>query len=133
MATPKKQLTMSEIIESHKPKNFKYRFIITDDSVFNELIEQGYDLDNLDTIKDDMLVQEALNAEYIEYHRDIIGKAKEPTVLEDGVIISKKMVTKADKKLFGVLVGFFKYRNLSYVAIKLRYERFDIIEIFILT
>lgn len=133
MATKKKTLTISELIETHKPKNYKYRFIINDDEIYKELTEQGFDLDTLDTIKNDMLVQEALKTEYIEYQREVVAKAKEPTILDNGVILSKKMATKADKKLLGVLVGFFDYNDLHYIAIKLKYEKFDILEIFILT
>lgn len=133
MATKKKELSIVELVESHKPKNFKYKFIISDDSIYEELINSGYNIDELDTIQNDGLVQEALQASFTDYPREIVGKAKEPTIMENGVIISKKMVTKADKKLFGISLGFFDYNNLRYVVIKLRYEKFDIIEIFILT
>ena len=132
MAT-KKQLTMAEIVESHKPKHFKYKYIINDDDVFDELLKCGYDLDSLDTIRNDSLVQKALKANFTEYQRDVVARAKEPTVLNDGVVLSKKMVTKTDKKLLGVCIGFFEYNDIRYIALKLRYERFDILEIFILT
>lgn len=132
MATNKNKLSISEIVESHKPKNFKYKYIITDDSVYEELEKCGYDIDTLDTIKNDMLVQEALKTNYKEYPRETVAKAKEPTILDDGIILSKKMVTKADKKLFCVKLGFFSYDNINYVAIILKYEKFDILEIFIL-
>ena len=128
-----KKLTIPEIVESHKPKHFKYNYIINDDKVWDELIDAGYDIDTLDTIQNDMLVQEALKASYTEYQRETVARAKEPTVFDDGVVLSKKMVTKADKKLLGVLLGFFDYNDIHYIAIKLRYERFDILEIFILT
>jgi hypothetical protein len=129
----KQTLPMDEIIESHKPKNFKYRFIITDDTVYDELEKLQYDLSNLDTINDDELIQEALAASYTWYERDVVKRAKEPTIFENGVILSKKMVTKTDKKLIKIGTGFFEFRNLRYVAIRMVYERFDIIEIFIMT
>lgn len=129
----KQSLPVNEIIESHKPKNFKYRFIITDESVYDELQSLQYDLSNLDTINDDELIQEALKADYTWYERDVVKRAKEPTIFENGVILSKKMVTKTDKKLIKIGTGFFEFRNLRYVSIRMVYERFDIIEIFIMT
>ena len=127
----KSKLSISETIESHKPKNFKYRFVITDESVFDEL-GNDYDLSNLDTINDDMLVNAALKANFTEYGRETVAKAKVPTIMDEGVVLSKKMVTKADKKLFSVGLGFFDYNNLRYAAVLLKYERFNILEIFIL-
>ena len=44
-SSKKKELSIVEIIESHKPKNFKYKYLITDDSIYDELIENNYDLD----------------------------------------------------------------------------------------
>lgn len=134
-SSKKKELSIVEIIESHKPKNFKYKYLITDDSIYDELIENNYDLDQLDTIQNDELVQEALKADYKEYQSNIIGKAKEPTILDsdNGIIISKKMITKTGKKLLGILIGFFDHNQIHYISIKLRYEKFDILEIFILT
>lgn len=129
MASGKKQLTPQELVESHKPKNFKYKYIFNDDQLLSDLMNSGYDMSSLDTICDDKLVEKALQADFIMYEREIVGKAKEPSILNDGVIISKKMVTKADKKLLGVYVGFFEY-NSRHIAIKLHYEKFDIIEIF---
>ena len=132
MATKKPQMTIAEIVESHKPKHYKYKYIITDDAVYQELFDCGYNLDDLDTIKDDMLVQEALKASYQECQRETVARAKQPTVFDNGVVLSKKMITKADKKLQCVLLGFFTYNSVNYVAIKFRYERFDILEIFIM-
>ena len=125
----KKDVSPQDLVESHKPKNFKFKYIFTDESLLKELIDSNYDMSTLDTICDDELVENALNAEMTMYERNIVGKAKEPSVLDNGVIISKKLVTKADKQLLGVYVGFFYY-NSHHVVIKLRYERFDIIEIF---
>ena len=128
MAT-KKDITSSMLVETHKPKNFTYKYIFTDESLLSELVEQHYDLATLDTINDDDLVREAENAELTRYERTIVGKAKEPSVLDNGIIISKKLVTKADKKLLGVYIGFFHYKT-HHVVIRFKYERFDIIEIF---
>lgn len=130
MAKP--NLTTSEIVESHKPKNYKYKYIIKDESMWTELSEQEYDINSLDTIQDDDLVRTALETEFKEYPRELVARAKEPSVMDDGVILSKKMVTKADKKLQNVGLGFFYHDNVKYVCVKLMYERFDIIEIFIL-
>lgn len=127
----KKDEDVIKLVEDHKPKNFKFKFIITDETLTNELIEKGYDMSSLDTINNDPLVKEALNAECREYDRTIVGKAKQPTIFEDNTMITKKMVTKADKKLLCVLMGIFGESN-NHVVIRLRYERFDIIEIFTL-
>lgn len=125
----KKDVSPSELVETHKPKNFKFKYIFTDDTLLDELIAEGYDVSSLDTILDDDLVNAALSADYTRYDREIVGKAKNPTIRDDGIIISKKMVTKADKKLLGVYLGFFDYIT-KHCVVKLQYERFDIIEIF---
>ena len=127
---PKVELTNEQIVESHKPKNFKFKYLFKDDKMFDELMCSEYDITTLDTICNDDLVNAALATDYNEYERTIVGKAKEPTILDNGVIVSKKMVTKADKKLLGVYIGFFDYNDARYVAIKLIYEKFDILEIF---
>lgn len=129
----KKELSMSEIIESHKPKNFKYCYIITDNTVFDKLHEEAYELSNLDTIQNDELVQEAVNATYTEHDRETLSHAKRPTILDGNIIMSKEMVTKADKKLKSVGTAFFEYHDIRYMSLRMRYEQFDIIEIFILT
>lgn len=129
----KEQKTIAEIVESHKPKNFKYYFDFHNDEPLIELEKAGYDIATLDTIRNADLIIGAKNALYKYYDRDVISHAKEPTVLENGVMIIKKMATKTDKKLAQVGVGFFDLDQVSYVAIKLCYEQFDIYEIFILT
>ena len=129
MASNKKELTPQELVESHKPKNFKYKYIFNDDQLLADLMNSGYDMSSLDTICNDDLVEKALQSDFTMYEREIVGKAKEPSILDNGVIISKKMVTKADKKLLGLYVGFFDY-NSRHIVIKLHYEKFDIIEIF---
>ena len=85
----KKDVSPQDLVESHKPKNFKYKYIFTDESLLKELIDSNYDMSTLDTICDDELVENALNAEMTMYERNIVGKAKEPSILDNGVIISK--------------------------------------------
>lgn len=125
--------TASELAETHRPKNYKYKYIFTDTTFVEELYDQGFDIDSLDTINDDDLVEDALKiTDFKEFPRESVAKAKQPTILEDGVMLSKQMVTKTDKKLQSVQVGFFTHKNQRHVCIKLVYERFTIIEIFIL-
>lgn len=130
MADKKPEKTMDEIVNDHKPKNFKFKYIFKDDEFFKELLKSDYDVTELDTICDDKLVDAALQASYQLYDSSIVGKAKEPSFLDNGIIISKKMVTKAGKKLLNLGVAFFTYGGYHYVGIKLIYEKFDIIEIF---
>jgi hypothetical protein len=131
MAKP--QQTISEIVESHKPKNFKYYYDFHEDAMLVELEQQGFDLSTIDTIENPELIQHAKQASFKYYDRDVVAHAKEPTILENGVIMTKKMATKTDKKLSQVGLGFFTWNEVSYVTIKLCYEKFDIYEIFILT
>jgi hypothetical protein len=131
MAKP--QQTISEIVESHKPKNFKYYYDFHEDAMLVELEQQGFDLSTIDTIENPELIQRAKQASFKYYDRDVVAHAKEPTILENGVIMTKKMATKTDKKLSQVGLGFFTWNEVSYVTIKLCYEKFDIYEIFILT
>lgn len=128
----KKDIPISEVIRTHKPKNFKYCFIITDVTVYDELANDEFDMDELDTIHDDALVQAALQSDFKEYDRDIVAHAKKPTMLDGGIVMAKEMVTKADKKLQNVAIGYFDYQSMHYIAIRMRYVRFDILEIFIL-
>ena len=125
--------TISEIIDDHKPKNYKFKFIIKDESLWKELEDANYDISSLDTINDTDLTVAALDTPFKEYPRKVDKKKKKPTQLEDGVLLFKQMTRKTDKKLQNVCVGFFSHNNLRYVCIKFVYERFDIIEIFILT
>lgn len=129
----KEKKTISEIVDAHKPKNFKYKFIFTDKSILDELANDNYDFDTLDTINDDDLVDEALKvSEFTTFDRSVVARKNEPKVLDDGVILSKQMVTKVDKKLQCIQLGDFSYKNRKYILIRLVYERFTIIEIFIL-
>jgi hypothetical protein len=115
------------------PKNFKFKYIWTDEPFYRSLIEEGFDLTETDTIHSDNLVDVAqAECDWVELERDIIKKAKEPTVLEHGIILSKKLATKADKKLEKVLYGIFEDAARKYVAVKLQYAQFDIIQIFVL-
>lgn len=125
--------TTSEIIDDHKPKNYKFKFIIKDESLWKELEDAKYDISSLDTINDTNLTVAALNTSFKEYPREVVASSKKPTQIEDGVLLFKQMTTKTDKKLQNVCVGFFSHNNLRYVCIKFVYARFDIIEIFILT
>ena len=125
-----KNLPANELVDTHKPKYVKFRYIFTDESLMKELLDMNYDMESLDTIKNDSLVHDALEAQFTEYDRTIIGKATQPTFLDRGVIISKRLVTKADKKLLKVSIGFFMHNDSHCVAVKLTYERFDIIEVF---
>jgi hypothetical protein len=125
--------TISEIIDGCKPKNFKFKFIFTDSTVLDELVEANYDMTTLDTINDNELI-EASNYldEEKEYDNEIFGKAKEPTIMDDGIILNRKMVSKVGKVLQKVKLGFFTYNEKRYIKITMVYERFEIIEIFVL-
>jgi hypothetical protein len=124
---------VTKVVDDHKPKNYKFKFIIKDDSLLTELEDLNYDISSLDTINNTDLTIAAMNAEFKEYPREVVASSKKPTQIEDGVLLFKQMTTKTDKKLLNVCVGFFSHNNLRYVCIKFVYERFDIIEIFILT
>lgn len=124
---------INKVMDDHKPKNYKFKYIVKDDNLWKELEDVNYDISSLDTINDSDLTVAALNASFKEYPREVVTSSKKPTQIEDGVLLFKQMTTKTDKKLQNVCVGFFSHNNLRYVCIKFVYERFDIIEIFILT
>jgi hypothetical protein len=124
---------VTKVVDDHKPKNYKFKYIIKDDTLLKELEDSNYDLSSLDTINDTDLTVAAMNSEFKEYPREVVASSKKPTQIEDGVLLFKQMTTKTDKKLQNVCVGFFSHNDLRYVCIKFVYERFDIIEIFILT
>ena len=126
----KQEVSSTELVEDHKPKHVKFKYIFKDDSLLEELLKERFDMTTLDTIMNDDLVNAALLADFKEYERNIVGKAKDPTFLDDGIIISKKLITKADKKLLKVHIGFFTYNESRYVAVKFEYERFVIVEVF---
>jgi hypothetical protein len=129
----KEKDSVTKVIDDHKPKNYKFKYIIKDDTLLKELEDSNYDLSSLDTINDTDLTVAAMNSVFKEYPREVVASSKKPTQIEDGVLLFKQMTTKTDKKLQNVCVGFFSHNDLRYVCIKFVYERFDIIEIFILT
>lgn len=120
-----------ELIKSHLPKTYKYYIDIKDVTLEKEL-DDAFDWEILDTLKRPELVRLAKDIEYTLYERTTVSSAKKPTVLDKGVVLSKNLATKTDKKLINVGVGFFKYEDMYYVSIKLIYDRFDIYEIFAL-
>ena len=126
----KKQESISELIESHRPKHFKYVYVLKEDA-FERLKSEEFDMETLDTLHRPDLMECVKNAMFTEYDRTIIGKAKEPTILGNGLIVSKLMITKSDKKLLGVDIGEFIYEEIPYIVIRFRYEFFDIYEFFI--
>jgi hypothetical protein len=129
----KEKDSVTKVIDDHKPKNYKFKYIIKDDTLLKELEDSNYDLSSLDTINDTDLTVAAMNSVFKEYPREVVASSKKPTQIEDGVLLFKQMTTKTDKKLQNVCVGFFSHNDLRYVCVKFVYERFDIIEIFILT
>lgn len=125
---------ISVLVSKSIPRNFKYKFIIKTDEDFDSLSDNTeFDMSKLDTINNDALVRRAIETEHHIYDSTVIGKATKPTLLDNGIILSKKLVTKVGKALDGVGVGFFEFEETHYVSIKLMYERYDIYEIFILT
>lgn len=126
-----KALTGDELIKSHLPKNYKY-FIHIKDKTLEDELSDDFDWNLIDTIDNSEIVNEAMNATYQLYERETVASAKKPTILDNGVILSKKLATKTDKKLINVGVGFFTYDGFRYVSTKLIYERFDIYEVFCL-
>ena len=131
-----KQLSASETILSHLPKkNFKYKVIIKDDEFRNELNESNFDNNLLDTIKNDQLVSAGYNnTDFNSYDRETVSKAKQPTIIDKdrGIVVSKQLITKTDKKLLKVDIKSFYYEDTPYVMIKFVYEKFDIVEVFLL-
>ena len=132
----KKVLSASEIVESHIPKKIeKYKFIFKDEDFLNQLESEGYDISRCDTINNQQLVNAGLDqATFKSYDRVTVSKAKQPTVIDEdkGIVVSKQMITKADKKLLSVNVGTFTFQEYQYVMVKFSYEKFDIVEIFLL-
>lgn len=131
MAT-KPPKTPPEIVDAHKPKNVKYKFIFTDDSFLCSLEDTGYDISTTDTINNPELIEAAMSSveNEVSYEREVVARAKKPTYLDTGVVLSKQLITKADKKLQEVKVGYFTYQNCRYVRILFVYQAFMIIELF---
>lgn len=130
------KLTPAEIVMSHIPKKVsKYKFIIKDSDFFDELTkDESFDMNLLDTIQNNQLVDIGYNQTFDSYERDVVAKAKQPTTIDPDrhIVVSKQLITKADKKLLNVCISTFDYEDASYVMIKFVYEKFDIIEIFLL-
>ena len=124
-------LTGDELIRCHLPKNYKYCIDIKDKTLEDEFPD-SFDWSILDTLHKPEVFAIAKEAEYKLYERTTVSSAKKPTELANGVVLSKSLATKTDKKLINVGVGFFKHDNDDYVSIKLIYDRFDIYEIFYL-
>ena len=72
----KEKQTPTELVLSHKPKNFKYRFVIKDDALLKSLQEEGFDFDELDTIHDDELVHIAYKRNVSYMNEPLLGKQK---------------------------------------------------------
>lgn len=132
----KNDLTPKELIISHLPKKVdKYKVIIKDADLDEALKnDPEFDQSILDTINDDGLVDTGYNRTFNSYDRSTVSKAKEPTVIDEnkGIVVSKQLITKTDKKLLSVDVNTFSYNDNSYVMIKFVYEKFDIVEVFLL-
>ena len=125
-----------KFLKDFRPKNFKYKFIFTDDEFQEEILKLSSPEDNtiqneLDTINSPELIMKALESEFVSYGNNV-KKAKEPTLIDDGVFISKMMVSKTGNALLDVQSSNFSYDNNNYMAIKFVYEKFYILEIFIM-
>jgi hypothetical protein len=125
----------AKFLKDFRPKNFKYKFIFTNDEFQEEILKLSSPEDDtiqneLDTINSPELVMKALESEFISYGNNV-KKAKEPTLIDDGVFISKMMVSKTGKALLDVQSSHFSYDGNNYMAIKFVYEKFYILEIFI--
>lgn len=134
MAT--KELTPSELVMSHLPKKMeKYKVIIKDVELFEALKnDPTFDMNVLDKINNDALVNAGYEQEFDSYDRSTVAKAKEPTIIDKdrGIVVSKQLITKTDKKLLSVDINTFNYNSNSYVMVKFVYEKFDIVELFLL-
>ena len=130
-----KKLSAPETIMSHLPKKHKYKIFIKDEEFLKELTESNFDKSLLDTINNDPLVNTGYNqTSFDSYERDTVSKAKEPTIVDKdkGIVLSKQLITKTDKKLLKVDIKSLTYNESNYVIIKFVYEKFDIVEIFLL-
>lgn len=92
-------------------------------------------MNKLDTINNIGLIDAGYNStDFTYYPRDIVVKAKEPTTVDKDacIVIGKQLITKTDKKLQEVGYAKFTYNDVNYVMIKFVYEKFDIVEVFLL-
>ena len=90
----KLKMNIRELVESHTPTNFKYYINLKREEDLKALETLGYDLDNLNTIRQPDLIKRAIAATYKYYEREVVAHAKRPTIMENGVILNKKMATK---------------------------------------
>lgn len=128
-----KEIDVVKMINDHRPKNFKYKYILKDPDLISELESKGFDMLSLDTIDNTELTQLAIDCvPSQEFGRESVAKAKSPTILDDGVVLSKQLITKTDKKLQTISLGHFDYKGMHHICIRFIYEKFDIIEIFIM-
>lgn len=126
----------AKFLKDFKPKNFKYKFIFTDDEFQEDILKMSAPDDltiqnDLDTIKNEPLVRAAMESDFVCYGNNV-KKAKEPTSIGEGLFISKMMVSKTGKALLDVQTSRFEYEKNIYMAIKFVYEKFYILEIFIM-
>lgn len=126
----------AKFLKDFKPKNFKYKFIFTDDEFQEDILKMSAPDDStiqndLDTIKNEPLIRAALDSDFVCYGNNV-KKAKEPTSIGEGLFISKMMVSKTGKALLDVQTSRFEYEKNIYMAIKFVYEKFYILEIFIM-
>lgn len=80
----KQKIPLRDLVESHKPKNFKFKYIFKDDTALEELIAEGYDISSLDTISDeydDELVRMAINTDVVEFHVNLLLKLSNQPLL----------------------------------------------------
>lgn len=131
-----KQLSPKELIQSHLPKKIqKFKVIIKDAELHDELNnDPDFDMNTLDTINNTKLVSAGYSGPFEIFDRSSVSKAKEPTVIDSskGIVISKQLITKTDKKLLSVGINTYEFQSNSYVMIKFEYEKFDIVEVFLL-
>lgn len=135
--TEKELKTLKDTIEKCLPKTYKFKYVLKPEQI-EALKKDGFDLEQLDTIRMPGLVDAALKSTFKEFDPSLlIKKAKEPTDLsedvKEGVVISKKMVTKTGKILKSVGISLYEFEGNGYVCFRLDYDLFYIIEIFIYT
>ena len=67
---------VTKVVDDHKPKNYKFKYIIKDDALLKELEDSNYDLSSLDTINDTDLTVAAMNSVFKEYPREVVASSK---------------------------------------------------------
>lgn len=132
--TEKEIKTLKETVLKCMPKTYKFKYILSKEQI--DVLKDDTSIPCLDTINRPGLVEAALKSTFREFDPStLIKKAKEPTDLsgevKEGVVISKKMVSKTGKILKSIGISLYKYEDNCYVCFKLDYGLFSIIEIFI--